>query len=239
MEDTDNLNSPQTLRARLDTLLASGNAEETIQMATTAVQNAKDRLLTEPESSDGFTDTLTLRARLYRSLNRLSEASQDYKEVVKKLEEKQENLPEIARINMILGAVYDALDRPKLAAEAWQKTLQIHQSSTPPKLLDAALISNNLAYLMTAEGDLDQAESYFLHALEIFYEELGPEHEQTATVANSIGTFYHHAGYFEQARDMHMIALKCRKKNFGDLHPDTAQSYNNLALAMVETNDRI
>jgi hypothetical protein len=36
---------------------------------------------------------------------------------------------------------------------------------------------------------------------------------------------------------MHLMALEARRKLYGETHLDTAQSYNNLALALIETGD--
>jgi len=66
---------------------------------------------------------------------------------------------------------------------------------------------------------------------------LGQNNEETASVCNNLGALYLQSGYYEQAREMHLMALDARRKLFGDQHLDTAQSYNNLALALIKTGD--
>ena len=51
--------------------------------------------------------------------------------------------------------------------ESWVRAVEYFEAMDPPGLLDVAAMCNNLAYLRRAVGDYDQAETYFLKALEI------------------------------------------------------------------------
>src|SRR5690606_6798248 len=132
----------------------------------------------------------------------------------------------------------DALGNTERAAELWEAAIRFFETAEPPASIDVASMSNNLAFLKKAQGDIEGAEGHFLKALEILHKELGPEHEETAAVSNNIGALYQMAGYHEQAREMHMMALEARRKTLGEMHPDTAQSHNNLALALLKTGDK-
>ena len=228
----------QILRKRVDDFVAQGNYDEAVHAASAAVEKSQQALSSDLESVDEFADALELRGELYRSLGRYEEAREDYKQALDQLESRPDRAIQVGRLCADQGAVHDALDHSERAVEYWEKALAIFQDAEPPALLDVAAMSNNLAYMKKAAGDIDAAETHFLKALEILHTELGPEHEETAIVSNNLGALYLASGFNEQAREMHMMALEARRKNFGDDHPDTAQSHNNLALALLNTGDR-
>jgi tetratricopeptide (TPR) repeat protein len=228
----------QILRERVDSLLTAGDYDEAVHAATAAVDKAQQALSSDLESIDEFAATLEVRGELYRSLDRLDEARDDFAQALEQLESRPDRNLQVARINASLGAVHDALGKPEPAAECWEEAMKLFENNEPPAKIDVAVMANNLAYLKKAIGDVDGAETYFLRSLEILHQEFGPDHEETATLSNNLGALYQAAGYHEQAREMHMMALEARGKLFTDPHPDTAQSHNNLALALVETGDR-
>src|SRR5690606_13203859 len=160
------------------------------------------------------------------------------KQAIDQLENRPDRCLQKGRLHAGYGAVHDEQGNSGRAAELWEQAIHFFETAEPPALLDVASISNNLAFLRKASGDVEGAEEHFLKALEILHKELGAEHEQTAAVSNNIGALYQAAGFHEQAREMHMMALDARRKAFGDTHPDTAQSHNNLALALLKTGDK-
>ncbi len=236
--DSSTANLIQILRKRVDDFVAQGNYEEAVHAATAAVEKSQQALSSDLDSIDEFADALEVRGELYRSLGRYEEARDDYKQALDQLESRPDRAMQVGRLCADQGAVHDALNHDERAVEYWEKALEIFIEAEPPALLDIAAMSNNLAYLKKAAGDIDAAETHFLKALEILHTELGAEHEETAIVANNLGALYLASGFYEQAREMHMMSLEARRKNFGDDHPDTAQSHNNLALALLNTGDR-
>ncbi|GAA5484175.1 tetratricopeptide repeat protein [Haloferula sargassicola] len=226
------------LRERVDQLVADHNYDEAIHAASAAVEKAQHSLTSDPDSIDAFVGALELRAELFRSLQRMDEARDDYKQAIDQLDNRDDRSLQMARLHATYGALQDEMGHPERAAELWKKALELFEAAEPPAPLDVILMANNIAYVTKADGNFDDAETYFLKALELSHQTLGSDHEETATVSNNLGALYLSSGYFEQAREMHMMALEARRKSLGDAHPDTAQSHNNLALALLETGDR-
>ena len=228
----------QILRGRVEEQVALGDLDEALHAANAAVLKAQQMLSEDLGSIDEFASSLEVRADVYRQLGHLDEARDDYKQAIDQLENRPDRVAQLGRLFAGYGAVHDQLGNTERAAELWQQAIHYFEAAEPPVLLDVATLSNNLAYLKKAAGDVEGAEAQFLRALEILHKELGPDHEETAAVSNNIGALYQSSGFFEQAREMHMMALEARRKLFGETHPDTAQSHNNLALALLATGDK-
>ncbi len=226
------------LQDRVETLRASGNLSEALHAATAAVEKSQHTLGPDLDSIDAFASALEIRGDVYREVGSFELAVDDYSQAVDQLQDRPDRFAQIGRIHAGLGAAYDSLELAEKASENWKTAIDYFEKTEPPLLLDVAAISNNLAFISKASGDLDTAESQFLRALEILHSHLGQEHEQTATVSSNLGALYQAGGYFEQSREMHMMALETRRKVLGEEHADTAQSHNNLALAMLSTGDR-
>lgn len=228
----------QILRGRVEEQVALGDLDEALHAANAAVLKAQQMLSEDLGSIDEFASSLEVRADVFRQLGHLEEARDDYKQAIDQLENRPDRLAQLGRLFAGYGAVHDQLGNSERAAELWQQAVHYFEAVEPPVSLDIAALSNNLAYLKKAAGDIEGAEAHFLRALQILHTELGPDHEETAAVSNNIGALYQGSGFFEQAREMHMMALEARRKLFGENHPDTAQSHNNLALSLLATGDK-
>ena len=71
---------------------------------------------------------------------------------------------------------------------------------------------NNVALIYRRSGRQKAAEPYYLHALELYEKQLGPEHADVASVLNNLGVFYTNERRFEEAEQMHLRALAIRRK---------------------------
>ena len=227
----------QILRNRIDELVATGDFDEAIHAATASVEKAQQSLTNEPESIDAFCDAVEVRADLFRQVGRFEEARDDYRQAIMLLEEREAHEAQLGRLHAGLGAVFDAWGRSDDAARHWRQAVDFFEAMDPPAWLDVAAMCNNLAFLRRSAGDLTEAESYFLKALEITHREFGPHHEETALLCNNLGACYQAGGFLEQAREMHLMALEAREQLLGPNHPDTAQSHNNLALTLAMAGD--
>ena len=225
------------LRHRVEDLVKDGDWEEAVHAANAAVEKSQQELSGDSQSVDAFANAVEVRAELLRQLGRFDEALDDYTQAIMVLEEREDHEVQLGRLYAGLGAVYDATGRFDEAEESWRRAADYFKNADPPAWLDVAAMWNNLAFLRRAVEDLEQAETYFLKALEIVHRELGPKHEETALLYNNLGACYQAGGYYEQAREMHLMALEARRERLGELHPDTAQSHNNLALTLEMTGD--
>lgn len=226
------------LQDRVTTLRAAGDLNEALHAASAAVEKSHQALGTNLDSIDAFASALEIRGDIHREIGNFEAARDDYRQAIDLLQDRPDLFDQLGRLHAALGAAYDGLGRAEHAVNNWTQAIDYFERNEPPLVLDIAAMANNLGFIAKAEGNLDNAESHFLRALEILHSQLGQEHEQTATVSGNLGSLYQAAGYHEQAREMHMIALETRRSVLGEEHPDTAQSHNNLALALVNTGDR-
>lgn len=225
-------------KERVEQLLAEGNLDEALHAANAMLEQAQKLLSPDIEDICCYVDALELRGRVQQEMQRNEDALDDFLEALEQLQNCESCHDQIGRLHAEAGAVSDALGRTDEAIHHGFEAIRSFECCDPPLLLDIAVLSNNLGYLIKATGDYAQAEECYLRALEINHQQLGQRHVQTAAVASNLGALYHATGYVEQARQMHEIALEVRRELLGEAHPDTAQSHNNLALALLETGDR-
>src|SRR5207248_643786 len=102
---------------------------------------------------------------------------------------------------------------------------------------DLGTMLNNVALIYRRSGRQKAAEPYYLHALELYEKELGPDHPDVAAVLNNLGVFYTNEGRFEEAEEMHQRALTIRRRANPKGHPDIAQSNCNLAVVYHSRGD--
>jgi len=96
---------------------------------------------------------------------------------------------------------------------------------------------NNVALIFRKSGRQKAAEPYYLHALQIYEKQLGPEHADVASVLNNLGVFYTNERRFTEAEKTHLRALAIREKVHPPTHPDIAQSKCNLAVVYHSRGD--
>src|SRR5205807_5949378 len=78
---------------------------------------------------------------------------------------------------------------------------------------------------------------YYLHALQIYEKQLGPEHADVASVLNNLAVFYTNERRYSEAEKTHLRALAIREKVHPPTHPDIAQSKCNLAVVYHSRGD--
>jgi tetratricopeptide (TPR) repeat protein len=236
--DSANANLIGILCERASMLQQSGNLAEAHLAANAALTTAQQYLDTDLASVDAYVACLERRGDILNDLGQTEEARDDYKEALDLFEHRPDKFADMGRLHAGIGASWDLDGNDQMAAEHWIKASDYFERNDPPLLIDVAAMANNLGFLNRQAGNLEQAETHFLRALEIAHSQLGQEHEQTATISSNLGALYQASGHHQQAREMHMMALESRRNLFGEEHPDTAQSHNNLALALLQTGDR-
>lgn len=102
---------------------------------------------------------------------------------------------------------------------------------------DFGTMLNNIALLYRKTGRQKAAEPYYLHALELYEKQLGPEHADVASVLNNLAVFYTNERRYAEAEKTHLRALGIRQKIHPASHPDIAQSKCNLAVVYHSRGD--
>ncbi|MFL6529323.1 MAG: DUF2225 domain-containing protein [Chthoniobacterales bacterium] len=102
---------------------------------------------------------------------------------------------------------------------------------------DLGTMLNNIALIYRRSGRQHAAEPYYLHALELYEKQLGPEHPDVASVLNNLAVFYTNERRFDEAEKTHLRALGIRQKALPENHSDIAQSKCNLAVVYHSRGD--
>ncbi len=92
-----------------------------------------------------------------------------------------------------------------------------------------ALVLNNLGTLCRAQGQYEEAESYYKQAIKINEDLLKGDLPETATSMDNLGALYCEQGRQKDAERLFDKALKIYINKFGENHIDTAICINNLA----------
>lgn len=96
---------------------------------------------------------------------------------------------------------------------------------------------NNVALIYRQSRRPKAAEAHYLHALQIYEKELGPNHPDVAAVLNNLGVSYTNERRFAEAEQMHQRALAIRQQLHPQGHADIAQSKCNLAVVYHSRGD--
>jgi tetratricopeptide (TPR) repeat protein len=128
------------------------------------------------------------------------------------------------------GASAQAIPLLRDTLAIYEKTLGAEDANTGTAL-------NNLALLLSDQGDLSGARQLYERALAIHEKTLGPEHPLTATTLNNLARLLADQGDHAAARPLYERALAIHEKTPGPRHPDTAASLGNLANMFRTTGD--
>jgi tetratricopeptide (TPR) repeat protein len=79
-------------------------------------------------------------------------------------------------------------------------------------------IYTNIGELHRTLGNLEKAKGYHKLSLEIYKEQLGPNHTNVATSYNNLGSVYYDMGNLEKAKEYHQLALEINKEQLGPNH---------------------
>jgi len=103
----------------------------------------------------------------------------------------------------------------------------------------AAVLLNNLAELLRAQGDYVTARPLYERALLIHETVLGLHHLTTAHSLNNLAGLLKEQKDYASARPLYERALKITQATHGPNHPDTARSLNNLAVLLRAQGDLV
>ncbi|MCK5214209.1 MAG: tetratricopeptide repeat protein [Candidatus Omnitrophica bacterium] len=95
---------------------------------------------------------------------------------------------------------------------------------------DTAKALNNLAVLYKEINDYNQAEKFYLRALNIQSNVLEEGNEDTIATLNNLGLLYEKMMGFEKAESLYKDIIAIQEKRLGLKHPKTIQSRENLKI---------
>jgi tetratricopeptide (TPR) repeat protein len=223
------------LNDKLDTLRASNRLPEAIRVAETALDLAK-RAFSEEDGALGMS---------YEKLGQLLDqqgdraAAKAYLLKAHAILEKVKPVDQRAlfRSARRLAFLCDNLAQSEEAIRFYEKAIAAGTYLDDLPYSDLGTMLNNIALIFRKSGRQKAAEPYYLHALQIYEKQLGPDHADVASVLNNLAVFYTNERRYAEAEKIHLRALAIREKVHPATHPDVAQSKCNLAVVYHSRGD--
>src|SRR5213082_3982327 len=223
------------LNDKLDTLRATNRLPQAIRVAETALEIAKR----------AFSGTDLSLATSFEKLGQLLDqkgdraAAKGYLLKAHTILEKV-NPPDqraVYRSARRLAFLCDNLSQTEEAIGFYEKAIAAGTQFEDLPYSDLGTMLNNIALIFRKSGRQKAAEPYYLHALQIYEKQLGPDHADVASVLNNLAVFYTNERRYTEAEKMHLRALAIRQKAYPPTHPDIAQSKCNLAVVYHSRGD--
>jgi tetratricopeptide (TPR) repeat protein len=223
------------LNDKLDTLRASNRLPEAVRVAETALDLAK-RAFSEEDGA---------LAMSYEKLGQLLDqqgdraAAKAYLLKAHGILEKVQPVDQraIFRSARRLAFLCDNLAQSEEAIRFDEKAIAAGTQLDDLPYSDLGTMLNNIALIFRKSGRQKAAEPYYLHALQIYEKQLGPDHSDVASVLNNLAVFYTNERRYAEAEKIHLRALAIREKVHPATHPDIAQSKCNLAVVYHSRGD--
>ena len=113
-----------------------------------------------------------------------------------------------------------------------RQVLAVRETALGKEHPDTLISMNNLASVLSIQGNYKEAKQIYQQALALMESELGKEHPSTLGTMNNLASVLNRQGKYQEAEQIHRQALALREKVLGKEHPDTLISMNNLALVL-------
>jgi tetratricopeptide (TPR) repeat protein len=204
--------SCKTLRTMARVYMAYGEYTKAQPLAERALTLAKRNCVDDSELAMCLIDLATL----YKSQNNLLDAEKMCKlglELQKKaLYEKH---PYVAYTFRTLGAIYQEQGKYDKAGSALDEAMAIMLDSHTEN--DRALVPFwvDIAGLLVAKRDFEEAESYYNRATTLINSSYGPEHLYTANVLGSVARLYTLQGRYDEAEELIDRTVATQEKIYG------------------------
>jgi len=101
-------------------------------------------------------------------------------------------------------------------------------------LLEAARLLNQAGYYLVERGRYAEAEALHRRALEIYEQQLGAGHPDTARSLNNLANLYSEQGRYEQAEALYRRALEIYEQQLGAGHPNTVKVRKNYVILLYK-----
>lgn len=220
--------SYKTLRILARLYMACGNYEKAQPLAERAVTLAKAKSASDPELCSCLIDL----AYLYKHQGKLDDAEKTC-ELGLELQEKlyYKNHPYVAYTLRILSDIYQGRGKYRQAGDVLEKAMAIMLTSHLPGDRALAPFQVDIAKLLAAQGNLADAEAYYMRALDSINNNYGPNHLYTARVIGSIAKLYTLQKRYTEAQSLINRALVVQEKTYGQNHHFLASTW--LTIAMI------
>ena len=223
------------LNDKLDTLRASNRLPEAIRVAETALEVAKRAF---PGAGSPLATSFEKLGELLDQKGDRASAKAYLLKTHAILEKvKPPDQRAVYRSARRLAFLCDNLGQSEEAVDFYEKAIAAGTQLGDLPYSDLGTMLNNVALILRKSGRQKAAEPYYLHALQIYEKQLGPNHIDVASVLNNLAVFYTNERRYSEAEKIHLRALDIREKLYPATHPDIAQSKCNLAVVYHSRGD--
>ena len=223
------------LNDKLDMLRSAGQLPEALRIAQTAVDLTQRAF---PEGHPGHALSLEKLGQLHDQLGDRNVARIFLLQAHTIFMQAQpRDQRAVFRSSRRLGFLCDALGEPGDAISYYETAIKAGMELGDLPYSDLGTILNNIALIYRKSGKRQAAEPYYLHALDLYEKQLGPEHPDVASVLNNLAVFYTNEKRYAEAEKFHLRALAIREKIQPPNQDDIAQSKCNLAVVFHSQGD--
>ena len=207
--------SSGSLRSMARVYMACGSYEKAQPLLESALNLAKK---TNTSGSEMCACMIDL-AYLYKHQGKLAEAETM---CLQGLEMQQkvngQNHPYVAYTLRILSEIYSRQARYHEAVGTMEQALTIMRGFTLEDDQELAPFKVDMARLLTAQGDYENAESYFKNSIASIEKNYGVDHLYTAKVFTAMATLYIQKGRYAEAEELIVKALPIQERVHGPNH---------------------
>jgi tetratricopeptide (TPR) repeat protein len=223
------------LNDKLDMLRSAGQLPEALRIAQTAVELAQRAF---PEGHSGYALSLEKLGQLHDQSGDRAAAKGPLLKAHRILAlTEPPDYRAVFRSARRLGFLCDSLGETDEAIAFYEAAIKAGMELGDLPYSDLGTMLNNIALIYRKSGRQQAAEPYYLHALDIYEKQLGPEHADVASVLNNLAVFYTNEKRYTEAEKTHLRALEIREKVQPRSEPDIAQSKCNLAVVYHSQGD--
>jgi len=189
--------SCSSLRSMARVYIASGGYEKAQPFLVKALNLARQTKASDSEISACMLDL----AYLYKNQGRLTEAETTCLSGLE-LQEKaySQSHPYVAYTLRILSEIYSRQARYHEAVGTMEQALTIMRGFTLEDDQELAPFKVDMARLLTAQGDYDNAESYFKNSIASIEKNYGVDHLYTAKVFTAMASLYIQKGRYAEGQ---------------------------------------
>ncbi|HEV2304242.1 MAG TPA: serine/threonine-protein kinase [Candidatus Acidoferrales bacterium] len=135
-----------------------------------------------------------------------------------------------AQLMGVMGEVYQNLGLYPRAQTLLEHALDTQRRIHGPRNRDTLKAANNLAWLLTLEGDFPGADKLARETLDTARQVLGPDDPETLTSMRRLSSVLFREGHYSQAESMTRDVLERERRVLGPEAPETLATINNLAV---------
>jgi serine/threonine protein kinase/Tfp pilus assembly protein PilF len=142
-----------------------------------------------------------------------------------------------SRLMVTMGRVYLGLGLYNQARPLLEDALKMRESELGEETIETACSKEELANLLSSEGDFEAAKPLFEQALSIREKLLGKDNPLVGKTASNLGNLYRQKREFDKAIPLYQRALEIREKTLGHDNVEVSNSLNGLAIVYEGKGD--